>query len=50
MKLFKIRRGGAFKGHWTSITSSPKFFKKSWDSYTIWSVDMGDDCMLSVTF
>ena len=39
------------KGHWTSITSSPNFFhKKSWDIYTIRSVCMGKDCMLSFTF
>ena len=33
----------------------PKLFhqkkkKKSWDFYTISSVDMGNDCMLSFTF
>ena len=38
------------KGHWTSITSSPTFFKKSWDFYTIRSVGIGKDCMLSLTF
>ena len=38
------------KGHWTSITSSPTFFQKSWDFDTIRSVGMGKDCMLSFTF
>ena len=38
------------KGHWTSITSSPTFSKKSWDFYTIRSVGMGKDYMLSFTF
>ena len=38
------------KGHWTSITSSPTFFLKSWDFYTISSVGMGKDWMLSFTF
>ena len=38
------------KGHWTSVTSSPTFSKKSWDFYTITSVGMGNDCMLSFTF
>ena len=38
------------KGHWTSITSSSTFSKKSWDFYTIRSVGMGNDCMLSFTF
>ena len=35
------------KGHWTS---SPTFSRKSWDFYTIRSVGMGNDCMLSFTF
>ena len=38
------------RGHWTSLTSSPTFSKKSWDFYTIWSVGMGNDCMQSFTF
>ena len=38
------------KGHWTSITSSPNFFQKSWDFYSIKTIGMGIDCMLSFTF
>ena len=38
------------KGHWTSVTSSPTFSKKSWDFYTIRSVGMGNDYMQSFTF
>ena len=44
------------KGHWTSITSSPNFFKKKKkkkkkrDFYTIRSVGMINDCMQSFTF
>ena len=37
------------KGHWTSITSSPNFFQKSWDFY-IRSVGMSNNCVLSFTF
>ena len=28
----------------------PTFFQKSWDFYTIRSVDMGNDCMLHAEF
>ena len=38
------------KGHWTSIASSSNFFQKSWDFYTIGSVGMSNDCMLSFMF
>ena len=38
------------KGHWTSSTSYPNFFQKSWDFYTIISVGMGNDRMPSFTF
>ena len=38
------------KGHWTSVTSSPTFSQKSWDFYTIRSVGMGNDCMLTLMF
>ena len=38
------------KEHWTSSTSSPNFFQKSWDFYTIRSVGMGNDCIPSFTF
>ena len=37
------------KGHWTSTTSSPIFSKNNCDFYTIRSVGMGYDCMLSFT-
>ena len=40
---------GVLKGHWTSITSSLNFFPKSWDLYTIRSVGMDNDCILSST-
>ena len=39
----------SLKEHWTSITSSPTCSKKSWDFYTIRSVGMSNDCMLSFT-
>ena len=35
------------KGHWRSIASSPTF--SIWDFYTIRTVGMGNDCMLSFT-
>ena len=38
------------KGALVKLTSSPNFFPKSWDFYTIRSVGMGNDCMLSFTF
>ena len=44
-KLFFLRWksvGCLLKGHWTSITSSPNFFQKSWDFYTIRSVGVGN--------
>ena len=37
------------KGHWTSVTSSPTFSKKSWDFYNIRNVGLGNDCMQSFT-
>ena len=39
-----------WKGHWTSVISSPTFSKESWNFYTIRSVGMGNDCMLNFTF
>ena len=37
--------------HWTSITSSPNFFQKKLGVfYTIKSVGISNDCMLSFTF
>ena len=38
------------KGHWTSSTSSPNFFQKRWDFYTVRSADIGNNCMPSFTF
>ena len=41
----------SLKEHWTSTTSSSRTFsKKSWDFYTIRSVGMGNNCILSFTF
>ena len=37
------------KGHWTTSASSPNFFQKSWDFYTIRSVYLCSDCMLNLT-
>ena len=37
------------KGHWTTSASSPDFFQKSWDFYTIRSVYLCSDCMLNLT-
>ena len=37
------------KGHWTTSASSPNFFQKSWDLYTIKSVYLCSDCMLNLT-
>ena len=37
------------KGHWTTSDSSPNFFQKSWDFYTIRSVFLCSDCMLNLT-
>ena len=39
---------GVLKGHWTTSASSPIFFKKSWDFYTIGSVYPCSDCMLNL--
>ena len=40
----------SLKGHWTSVTSFPTFSKKKLRFYTIRSVGMGNDCLLSFTF
>ena len=37
------------KGHWTTSASSPDFFQKSWDFYTIRSVYLCSHCMLNLT-
>ena len=37
-------------GHWTGVTSSPTYLKKSWDFYIIESFDMCNDCLLSFIF
>ena len=37
------------KGHRTTSASSPDFFQKSWDFYTIRSVYLCNDCMLYLT-
>ena len=41
--------GSELKGHWTISTSSPNFFQKSWDFYTIRSAYLRSDCMLNLT-
>ena len=37
------------KGHWTTSASSPDFFQKGWDFYTIRSAYLRSDCMLNFT-
>ena len=37
------------KGHWTTSASSPDFFQKSLDIYTIRSVYICSDSMLNLT-
>ena len=50
MAFYIQRDYNNLKGHWTSVTSSPTFSKKSWDFYTIKSVTIDNDCMLSFIF
>ena len=35
--------------HWTNSASSPNFFQKNWDFYTIRSVYLCSDCMLNLS-
>ena len=37
------------KGHWTTSASSPIFFQKIWDFYTIRNVYLCSGCMLNLT-
>ena len=45
-KAREILRRNLLEGHWTTSASSPNFFQKSWDFYTIRSVYLCSDCML----
>ena len=44
----KCMVNGFFKGHWTFSASSPDFFQKSLDFYTVRSVYLCSDCMLNL--
>ena len=37
------------KGHWTTSASSPDFFRKIWELYTIRSVYLWSECMFNFT-